>query len=81
MNFIVFYQIFENTILPTIMPWIFLSLMLQKNILFREVHMPEESLPPVVMKILFNVLSVVSTLGYFLFEIFKRRANRIIYKK
>lgn len=63
------------------MPWIFLSLMLQKNILFREVHMPEESLPPIVMKVLFNVLSVVSTLGYFLFEIFKRRANRIIYKK
>lgn len=43
--------------------------------------MPEESLPPLVMQVLFNVLSVVSTLGYFLFEIFKRRANRIIYKK
>lgn len=43
--------------------------------------MPQESLPPLIMMVLFNVLSVVSTLGYLLFEIFKRRANRIIYKK
>lgn len=81
MNFVVFYQIFETFALPGILPWVFLSMTLQSNILFRGADQPDDFVNPMVISVLFNILSVVSTVGYFLYEIFKRRANKIIYNR
>lgn len=81
MNFVVFYQIFETFALPAILPWIFMSLMLQSNIWLRGADRPAELVNPIVLSVLFNILSIVSTLGYVIFEIFRRRANKIIYHK
>lgn len=82
MNFVIFYQIFETFTLPGVLPWVFISLSLQNNILYRGIEDKGENYAsPTVSFVLFNILSVASTLGYFLFEIFKRKANRIIYKR
>lgn len=79
MNIAIWYQILETFALPAIVPWIFLSLMLQTNILYRGVDEPPELLDPVFISILFNILSVGSTIGYLFYEIIKRRSNKILY--
>ena len=79
MNVVVWYQIFETFSLPAIVPWIFLTLMLQANILYRGVDEPPELLNPLILTVLFNILSVGSTVGYFFYEIMKRRSNKILY--
>ena len=81
MNFVVFYQIFETFALPAILPWIFISLMLQSNILFRHMKQPPELLSQKVLSIFFNIMSIGSTIGYLMYEYFKRRANKILYNR
>lgn len=81
MNLVIFFQVLETFALAGILPWIFISLMLQQHILYQGVPKPTELMDPLVLTILFNILTVVSTLAYFLFEVFKRRANKIIYHK
>ena len=80
MNLIVFYQIFETFTLPAILPWIFISLMLQSNILFYHEY-PSELISQTTLSILFNIMSIGSTVGYLMYEVMKRRANKIIYKR
>lgn len=81
MNLVIFFQVLETFALAGIIPWIFISLMLQQHILYQGVPKPTELMDPLVLTILFNILTVTSTLSYFLYEIFKRRANKIIYHK
>lgn len=81
MNLVIFFQVLETFALAGIIPWIFISLMLQQHILYQGVPKPTELMDPLVLTILFNILTVTSTLAYFLYEIFKRRANKIIYHK
>lgn len=81
MNFVVFYQIFETFALPGILPWVFLSMTLQTNVLFRGTDQPDDLITPMLATVLFNILSVASTVGYFLYEMFKRRSNKLIYNR
>lgn len=83
MNLVIFYQIFETFTLPGILPWIFLSMTLQSNILFHgfDPSTTPEMINPILSSVLFNVMSILSIVGYMLYEIFKRRANKIIYHK
>lgn len=81
MNLVVFYQIFETFTLPAILPWVFISLMLQSNILFMGISQPPELISQSNLSILFNIMSIGSTVGYLLYEIMKRRSNKIIYKR
>ena len=66
MNLVVFYQIFETFTLPAIVPWVFLSLLLQSKILFAG-GQPPELMDPLIISILFNILSIGSTIGYFMY--------------
>ena len=75
-----FYHIYETFTLPAIVPWIFISLMLQSNILFMN-GQPPELISQTNLTILFNFMAIASNLGYFLYEILKRRSNTIIYKR
>lgn len=61
------------------MPWVFISLTLQTNIMFRGVAEPPELIDPLLFSILFDILSIGSTVGYFFYEIMKRRSNKILY--
>lgn len=81
MNFVVWFQIFETFVMPGVMPWVFISLFLQSNVLYFNREVPENLHQPIVATILFNMVSVLSTAGYFLYEYFKRKSNRIIYKR
>jgi hypothetical protein len=78
-NFIVFYQVFETFTFPAILPWVFISMFLQTNVLYRGVDPPAEVANAALNSVLFNILSVVSTVGYLLYELLKRRSNSIIY--
>lgn len=81
MNLVVFFQIFEIFVLPAILPWVFLSLNFTGNILYRGATRPEGMAPPIFESVLFNILTALSTVGYLLYELFKRRANKIIYNR
>lgn len=65
--------------LPAIVPWIFLSLTLQSNVLYRGITLPKEIFHPTLNFVIFNFLTFFSTASYLLFERFKRRANILIY--
>jgi hypothetical protein len=78
-NFVIFYQILENSVLPAILPWLFLSMTLQSNILYRGIKLPTELLHPVLNLAIFNFLTFFSTCSYLLYERFKRKANSVIY--
>jgi len=67
MNLLIFLQVFETFSLPGVLPWIFLSLMLQSHVLYFGSSQPPEIVSPLLLTILFNIMSVVSTLGYFMF--------------
>jgi hypothetical protein len=79
-NFLVFYQIFENAVLPAFLPWIFISLSLQNNVLFRGVNLPATNFSNAYFYI-FNILTVLSVVTYLLFEKFKRTSNTLIYNR
>jgi hypothetical protein len=70
----------ENGVLPAFIPWIFLSLTLQNNVLLNGVTISNEGYSNAYFHI-FNFLTGLSILNYLLFEFFKRRANRVIYKR
>ena len=80
LNLVIFYITFEIFTLPAIVPWIFISLGLQELFLEKGDY-PEGLIPPGVINILFNIMAIGSFVGYLLFEVFKRRSNRIMYKR
>lgn len=67
MNLLILLQVFETFSLPGVIPWIFLSLMLQSHVLYFGGVQSSEIVPPLLLTILFNIMSVVSTLAYFMF--------------
>ena len=79
-NLVMFFHICETFALPGIVPWIFLSLLLESNFLFTN-GQPDYLIPSLVLTILFNIMGLASNLGYILYEILKRRSNKIIYKR
>lgn len=81
MNLVICFQIFEMFALPSIIPWMLISLLLQKHVLYLGVPHPPALLSDDIMPILFNILSISSTLGYLLYELMKRRANKVLYHR
>ena len=79
MNFVLFYQIFETFSLPALLPWVLVSLIVQSKIVNDD--RVNELYPPTLMSVLFNIMSIGSTVGYFLHEVLKRRSNTHIYKR
>ena len=79
MNFVLFYQIFETFSLPALLPWVLVSMIVQSKIVGDD--RVNELYPPLLMSIVFNGMSIGSTIGYFLHEVLKRRSNTYIYKR
>lgn len=66
--------------MPGILPWVFISLALQSNILFNDMEAQKQQANSSYIGLLFNLISIISTIGYFIYEYIKRRANTVIYK-
>lgn len=85
MNFTVFFQIFQIFALPGILPWICVTMIIQTNSYLKNffgIHRDESQLiTTLAFPFMFNVIQIVNNAYYILFEIFRRRANRIIYKR
>ena len=68
-----FFLVFETFALPTVLPWIFISAIIQALFSSHD-FLPYGSLP-----IFLGIIIIGNTLSYFLYEIFKRRSQKIFY--
>lgn len=62
-------------------PWILISMNYQNKILYRFDKPSPELLSESSVSYIFTAMSFFGTVAYFLYEIIKRRANRVIYKQ
>lgn len=79
MNLVVFYQILETFIMPAVAPWATISVIIQA---FRQLlstqAVGEFDGVAVGLNLITNV-SIVSSVGYFMYEYFKRKSNTLYY--
>lgn len=80
-NLLVFWFVFETFAVTAVFPWMIISMNYQNDILYRFDKPSPELYSQTSISYLFSMMSLFGTLAYFLFEITKRRANRIIYKQ
>jgi hypothetical protein len=81
MNIVIFYQVIELFLLPAIVPWAFIGINLQNYVLYFGLEESFQMTNPIFESVLFNILTISGSLGYLIYEVFKRRANRIIYNR
>lgn len=62
------------------MPWVFLSLTYQSQILYKYTKASPELISDATFKYLFNFLSLGSLMAFTCFEIVKRRSTKILFK-
>lgn len=79
MNLFVFFLVFEIFVLPAVLSTVFLSLTLQSHVLYFGSSQSPDIVPPLLFTILINIMTIMSTISYFMFEYFKRKANKLIY--
>lgn len=80
-NLLVYMFVFEAFALGATIPWMMLSLNYQKYILFNFSKPSPQLFSQNTVGYIFTLTSVFGTLSYLIYEIIKRRANRIIYKQ
>lgn len=71
---------FEIFFLPAFVPWVFLSLTYQSQILYKYTKASPELISDATFKYLFNFLSLGSLMAFTCFEIVKRRSTKILFK-
>lgn len=80
-NLAMFYLALEMIVVPGVLPWVFISLIVQQQIVFRINPSEDNLFDTTFMFVMFTILNVFSAVSYILFEGFKRRSNSTIYKK
>lgn len=72
--------VFEIFFLPAFVPWVFLSLTYQSQILYKYTKASPELISDLTLRVLFNFLTLGSLITFTCFEIVKRRSTRILFK-
>lgn len=72
--------VFEIFFLPAFLPWVFLSLTYQSQILYVYTKASPELISDQAFGFLFNFLTLGSALTFICFEIVKRRSTNILFK-
>ena len=72
--------VLEIFFLPAFVPWVFLSLTYQSQILYKYTKASPELISDQTMAFLFNFLTLGSIITFFCFEIVKRRSTKILFK-
>jgi hypothetical protein len=78
---LLYWFVFETFAAVAIFPWLVISMNYQNKILFLFEKPSPEIFTENAVSYLFTIMSVLGTVAYLLYEIVKRRANRIIYKQ
>jgi hypothetical protein len=80
MSFLLFWFVFEAFCLGALVPWVTIGALYQSQILYPGVDLGYiYSIN--TLNLLFVIMSSYGTVAYVLYEIMKRRANKIIYKQ
>lgn len=80
-NLYLFLTVLEAFALTAIIPWVTIAMTYQDKILSHYQKPSPEMYSQESVSYIFTGMSIFGTLGYVLFEICKRRANKAIYKR
>lgn len=80
-NFVVLWFVFETFSLTALIPWMMISTNYQDKILYKFFKPSPELFSDETVGYIFTGMTIFGTIGYLLYEIVKRRANKIIYKQ
>ncbi len=80
-NIVILFNVFEICALPALVPWVFVSLMYQSNILYHFVKPSPYLYSDYALSYVFNALTLFSAISYLGLEFFKRKYNNFVYRQ
>ena len=78
-SLMVSYTMFDTIFFPIVMPWIFLAIIYQQNLLFRYIKPSPEMISEKYVDLIFTLSSVSFYVSYLLYWQMKRRATTVLY--